>query len=347
MARTPRLAAGHIIDNVDQLQRALEGKTRAAYDGDPLLQAATERFIERIAEASRFLAPEQKAAHQEIDWRKIAATGNILRHDYEHVRQDIIWEVATDRLPLLRQAVAQIAAQLDQAPRPLIPALVIPDLTPDQLQVKLAGVADIAEQREDVGRLSLGLFNRRDALTVTLDKMDTDATKTRDIGERVAKQLRTKPEEIAPGNASKATLRNDLADAVETYGHAVAAARTDIVREHRKEQRRAIVEVPMPSEKLAAVFKAPAQQRGAMITADKELFQELKALNTKISQRLAPADFRAIAAGDQVALSANVAVPIEQAKEIAETRAAVVGALQEAQAHQKAVHLARGEDHKQ
>jgi hypothetical protein len=97
-------------------------------------------------------------------------------------------------------------------------------------------VAAIAEQRDDVSRLSLGLFNRRDALTATLDTMDMDAAKTRDIGERVAKQLRTKPEEIAPVNASKVTLSNDLADAVEIYGHAVAAARTDIVREHRKEQ---------------------------------------------------------------------------------------------------------------
>lgn len=46
-----------------------------------------------------------KAAAPQIPWRAVAAIGNILRHDYEGVRSDVVWRIANRDLPALKAAV--------------------------------------------------------------------------------------------------------------------------------------------------------------------------------------------------------------------------------------------------
>lgn len=44
---------------------------------------------------------------------KIAAIGNILRHEYERVDPRTMWEIATVRLPELQKATEQLLTDLD------------------------------------------------------------------------------------------------------------------------------------------------------------------------------------------------------------------------------------------
>ena len=66
-------------------------------------QWLVERGIEIISEASRHLHDELKARHPQIPWSKVAAIGNVLRHEYERVAHDVLWRVVHDDLPPLEK----------------------------------------------------------------------------------------------------------------------------------------------------------------------------------------------------------------------------------------------------
>ena len=66
---------------------------------------AVVRALEIISEASRGLQEDVKARHPEIAWPKVAGAGNVYRHDYDLVAEQLIWHTATNMLPPLLAAV--------------------------------------------------------------------------------------------------------------------------------------------------------------------------------------------------------------------------------------------------
>ena len=103
--RDPRQRLHDMRDAIAALERSLTEKTLDDYLGDDMLRAATERRIEIISEASRHLPEALKERHPEIPWRQVANIGNILRHGYEIVDHDIVWNAATRELAPLKIAV--------------------------------------------------------------------------------------------------------------------------------------------------------------------------------------------------------------------------------------------------
>ncbi|MEE2979944.1 MAG: HepT-like ribonuclease domain-containing protein [Pseudomonadota bacterium] len=88
----------HILEAIDAIEQLTAGKTLAEYRNDPDLAAAVERYIERLSEASRHLPDTYKQKHPSIDWRGVASIGNILRHVYEQVIDEEIWQAVTNDL---------------------------------------------------------------------------------------------------------------------------------------------------------------------------------------------------------------------------------------------------------
>ena len=63
----------------------------------------SQRGVEIISEASRHFTDEMKARHPEIPWQKVAAIGNVLRHNYENIAAPVIWKLAQTDLPALEK----------------------------------------------------------------------------------------------------------------------------------------------------------------------------------------------------------------------------------------------------
>jgi uncharacterized protein with HEPN domain len=55
------------------------------------------------------------ATRPEIEWRSIAAIGNVLRHEYHTISDKIAWDVIQVDLPSLNTAIRAIAAS-DEKP---------------------------------------------------------------------------------------------------------------------------------------------------------------------------------------------------------------------------------------
>lgn len=97
-----------ILDAIEQIERMLAEKTLEDLNGDRYLRAAYERFLEILSEASRHVPPDLKDAFPDIPWRRIADIGNHLRHAYQQIDTEVLWNIhSCGELDLLRSAVEQ------------------------------------------------------------------------------------------------------------------------------------------------------------------------------------------------------------------------------------------------
>jgi uncharacterized protein with HEPN domain len=102
---TEQAALLDIRDNILFAQSLLRGMDYEAFRNNRIVFYAATRCLEIISEASRRLGPEIKDRQAHIAWRKIAAAGNIYRHNYEDVQQQLVWSTIQDDLPILLQAI--------------------------------------------------------------------------------------------------------------------------------------------------------------------------------------------------------------------------------------------------
>jgi uncharacterized protein with HEPN domain len=104
----PRLL--DILENIDTVVEAVADRDLAGFTADRVLRLAVERAVEIISEAVRHIPENERANYPEVPWRNITATGNKLRHEYQRVDPDIIWDIATMHLGQLRPVVERILA---------------------------------------------------------------------------------------------------------------------------------------------------------------------------------------------------------------------------------------------
>ncbi len=97
----PRLS--DIIQAIELIRSETADMTLDAFEVDLRKRWLVERGIEIISEASRHLTDELKAGHPEVPWPKVAGIGNVIRHDYERVAPDVLWNVAHEHLSELEK----------------------------------------------------------------------------------------------------------------------------------------------------------------------------------------------------------------------------------------------------
>lgn len=97
-----------MLDASMAVEEFVRGKTYRDYLADRMLRGAVERHIEIIGEAARRISKRLKAAYPEIPWRSIVGQRNVLAHEYDEVRHEAVWGVATRRIPTLIIALRAI-----------------------------------------------------------------------------------------------------------------------------------------------------------------------------------------------------------------------------------------------
>jgi uncharacterized protein with HEPN domain len=97
-------------------QNFMSGSIYDSFKDDTLRLYAVTRCLEIISEASRRLPEELKARHPAIEWREMAASGNVYRHEYEDVAARRVWDTVQDHLPRLRAVVEHELAGLGSPP---------------------------------------------------------------------------------------------------------------------------------------------------------------------------------------------------------------------------------------
>jgi uncharacterized protein with HEPN domain len=90
-----------ILETCDQIIQHI-GTDHERFRSDPVIQAAAQRWLEIIGEATTRLSDHYKAEHPDIVWRELIGMRNILAHGYFHVDHDIVWTAVTRDVPQLR-----------------------------------------------------------------------------------------------------------------------------------------------------------------------------------------------------------------------------------------------------
>jgi uncharacterized protein with HEPN domain len=92
------------------------GFDRATFSEDLRTLYAVTRCLEIISEASRRLPPALQERHPSIAWKRMAAAGNVYRHDYEDVAATDVWDTLKKHLPPLFVVIDQELHVLGELP---------------------------------------------------------------------------------------------------------------------------------------------------------------------------------------------------------------------------------------
>jgi uncharacterized protein with HEPN domain len=99
-----------ILKNIRDVERFVAGMDFEAYREDDKTQAAVERKMLIISEAAVRLKGDAEALCPSVPWRGIRGIGNWLRHQYDRVEVETVWNTIQDDFPPLKAAVERIVA---------------------------------------------------------------------------------------------------------------------------------------------------------------------------------------------------------------------------------------------
>ena len=90
----PLQRVADILDALRRLQAYTSGVTKEDFLRDEMRRDATIRALEVLSEAARHLkihAPEFEARYPDVAFQRIAGAGDIYRHQYGFVDDEIVW----------------------------------------------------------------------------------------------------------------------------------------------------------------------------------------------------------------------------------------------------------------
>ncbi|MCF6284906.1 MAG: DUF86 domain-containing protein [Candidatus Hydrogenedentes bacterium] len=94
----------HLWDMLDAARAVLEfvhGRRFEDLLSNRMLRSAVERNIEIIGEAARRVSADTRDSLPDIPWRAIIGLRNVLVHEYDEIRHEILWKLCGGELPLL------------------------------------------------------------------------------------------------------------------------------------------------------------------------------------------------------------------------------------------------------
>jgi uncharacterized protein with HEPN domain len=105
MSRSAKNYLQHILLEMDFILENSQDLTQDDFFKDERLKRAFVRSLEVIGEASKNLSPDFGSNNPQIPWRRMAGMRDKLIHEYFGVDYDVIWDVISDQIPILRHEI--------------------------------------------------------------------------------------------------------------------------------------------------------------------------------------------------------------------------------------------------
>ncbi len=115
----PADSLADIVENAERIESYLAGMNRDAFGRDGRTRDAVERCLERVCEAVYRLGERAGELMPGHPWGDIRGMGNRLRHAYDRMNTEIVWNTARERVPVLaadaRRALERLLAERGDA----------------------------------------------------------------------------------------------------------------------------------------------------------------------------------------------------------------------------------------
>jgi uncharacterized protein with HEPN domain len=114
MSRDVSLYLDDILLACQKIHRYTAGMSFTDFMGDERTYDAVIRNLEIIGEAARNFEPEFQEKYPEIEWRSIMAFRNILAHGYFSIKDEIVWDIVQNKVPLLEERITNLSDGLQE-----------------------------------------------------------------------------------------------------------------------------------------------------------------------------------------------------------------------------------------
>ena len=102
-----------ILEAINHIEAFLTGMNLEAYKVQLRTKFAVERQMQVIAEAAARLGDEADSVAPGLNWKGFRGMGNILRHAYHRIDDELIWNAAKDELPRMKEVILDVLKSSD------------------------------------------------------------------------------------------------------------------------------------------------------------------------------------------------------------------------------------------
>jgi uncharacterized protein with HEPN domain len=107
-----KIRVQHILDAINEVETYISGVTEERFIQSSEKRFATIKQIEIIGEACNKITDKIKLAHPEVPWDQVIGFRNISIHEYHNVSFHIVWGIAVNDLPFLKERFIIILQEL-------------------------------------------------------------------------------------------------------------------------------------------------------------------------------------------------------------------------------------------
>jgi uncharacterized protein with HEPN domain len=102
----------NIADAIDEIEAYVQGENYEAFALDDMSKEAVTRLMQDIGGATKLLSDDFKASYGDVDWNAFIGLENAMYDQAYEVENEAIWSIIKNDIPILRQQVTDLAANL-------------------------------------------------------------------------------------------------------------------------------------------------------------------------------------------------------------------------------------------
>jgi uncharacterized protein with HEPN domain len=106
-----RVYLEHILRCITRIEEYTAGG-RESFFASPMVQDATLRNLQTMAESTQHLSSDLKSRHPEVQWKALSGFRNVLVHDYLGVDLEYVYQAIEEQMTGLRAAAEALIRDL-------------------------------------------------------------------------------------------------------------------------------------------------------------------------------------------------------------------------------------------